>query len=140
MYCVCGRLYFADRPLGRGPIQKDRDACLFASFGCSSENGSHSWKGEGRGSPSPNPNSVCVCVCACVCVCVCSQLLLNYASQRRLTFTGFVERPGKCPPQVKGARPNVVLAFSIHFRFSFAADSHISNYRFRLQYYRFALP
>ena len=48
-----GRLYFADRPRGRGPIQKDRDACLLASFGCSSENGSDSWKGEGRGSPNP---------------------------------------------------------------------------------------
>ena len=36
-------------------IQKDRDACLFASFGCSSENGSDSWKMEGRGNPNPNP-------------------------------------------------------------------------------------
>ena len=44
-----GRLYFADRLRGLGPIQKDRDACLFASFGCSSENGSDSCKGEGRG-------------------------------------------------------------------------------------------
>ena len=44
-----GRLYFVDRPRGRRPIQKDRDTCLFASFGCSSENESHSWKEEGRG-------------------------------------------------------------------------------------------
>ena len=50
-----GRFYFADRPRGRRPIQKDKDACLFASFDCSSENGSHSWKGEGRGNPNPNP-------------------------------------------------------------------------------------
>ena len=51
-----GWLYFVDCPRGRVPIQKDRDVCLFASFGCSSENGSHSWKGEGRSSPNPNPN------------------------------------------------------------------------------------
>ena len=52
-----GRLYFANRPRGRGPIQKDRDACLLASFGCSSENGSYSWKGEGRASPNLNLNA-----------------------------------------------------------------------------------
>ena len=63
-----------------------------------------------------------------------SQLLIYYTSERRLTFTDCGERSGKCPPRVKEARPTVVLAFFFHFRFSFAADNHSSNYRFRLQY------
>ena len=49
------RLYFVDYPCGCGRIQKDRDACLFASFGCSSENGSDSCKGDRRGNPNSTP-------------------------------------------------------------------------------------